>query len=584
MRGSFARQRLHGLLTSQAFGAAGALVACVADMVIAGNLVGVDAMSGIAAVVPVTIGAQFVARLVYCGAGYLFAKCQGEMAPDRARRVVGLSIEASVAVGALILVASLVGRDSYLDLMGITGAVREQAALYWRWIFVYHALSPLTTTMWRLVYADGETVTTAVADLLSPPLTIGLSILFTKMTGSAAGAALGILVGVSATDLIMMFHLFRKTNAVVPAWNFSIGGLRELVSYSLTDSSTKLCQCGFMAVVNKLVVATASSAYLPVAGMIALILQLRDMLDRIGDAYAPVAEMYLGERNLPRVSELAHHALSVAFAIGLAAMVAVGSLAPQIVALYGIPKGDVFNHSVIALRICALALPLSSVRSFLCSHYLVMDRIGLAVANTVSDEFMLTAGCATVFCLAWGLDAIWIGLPAGGLLTLVATFAYGWLCSRRKLPLLVPEGACAVRNLTFSPDASRIVRVRDEGERFLRQRGVVAETVSRIMLLVEECSMAVAEHNRKGASRIRVEASFLVDRSEARLVLRDTGAACDITDGDAQVTSLRSFVIAGLMKSFENRRYLNTIGCNRAVFAFANPISEANSPKQEELS
>ena len=52
------------------------------------------------------------------------------------------------------------------------------------------------------------------------------------------------------------------------------------------------------------------------------------------------------------------------------------------------------------------------------------------------------------------------------------------------------------------------------------------------------------------------------------MVIRDTGRTKDITDRDAQVSNLRSFVIAGLMSSYEDRRYLNTIGCNRAAFVF----------------
>lgn len=514
MRGSFAKQRLHGLLTTQAFGAGGALVACVVDMIVAGNLVGVDALAGIAAVLPVLVGAQFLARLVYCGAGYQFAKYQGLMDRERTRRVVGLSLEAAAVVGLAFFAVTALGRDLYLDYMGLSGAVREQAVLYWRWIMVYHSISPLTMTMWWLVYADGETVVTAVADTTSPFLTIVLSVVFTRMTGTAAGAALGVLVGLISTDMLSLLHLLRKSNAVVPVWNFSWRGLREIVSYSLTDSVAKLCQCGFVAVVGKLVVFSASVAYLPVVSMVALVQQLCDILNRIGNAYTPIAAMYLGERNLPRLRELARHSLLIAVVAGVLLLAVVEILAPQIVTLYGIPQGEVFDSCVIVLRGGALG----------------------------------------------------VGLPAGVILTLIAVAVYCWAVERQR-PLLIPKDRNAVLNLTFTPDAERIVRARDEGERFLRTQGVGSEVVARIMLLVEECAMSAAEACRR-RERMSIEASFLVDADAVTLVLRDTGKARDITDGDAQVTSLRSFVIAGLMRSYENRRYLNTIGCNRAVFSF----------------
>lgn len=574
MRVSFASQRLHGLLTTQAFGAGGALVACVVDMIVAGNLVGVDALAGIAAVLPVLVGAQFLARLVYCGAGYQFAKYQGLMDRERTRRVVGLSLEAAAVVGLAFFAVTALGRDLYLDYMGLSGNVREQAVLYWRWIMVYHSISPLTMTMWWLVYADGETVVTAIADTTSPFLTIVLSVVFTRMTGTAAGAALGVLVGLISADMLSLLHLLRKSNAVVPTLNFSWRGLWEIVSYSLTDSVAKLCQCGFVAVVSKLVVFSASVAYLPVVSMVALVQQLCDILNRIGNAYTPIAAMYLGERNLPRLRELARHSLLIAVVVGVLLLAVVELLAPQIVTLYGIPRGDVFDSCVIVLRGGALALPIASVLLFLCSHYLVLGRIALSVTNTVLMSFLLTASSAVAFCLAWGVGALGVGLPAGVILTLIAVAVYCWAVERQR-PLLIPADRNAVLNLTFTPDAGRIVRARDEGERFLRTQGVGSETVARIMLLVEECAMSAADACRR-AERMSIEASFLVDGDAVTLVLRDTGEARDVTDGDAQVTSLRSFVIAGLMRSYENRRYLNTIGCNRAVFSFVSGVAHSH--------
>lgn len=49
---SFARIRLNLLLKSQAFGALGAFACCVTEMIVAGNIVGVDALAGIAATAP----------------------------------------------------------------------------------------------------------------------------------------------------------------------------------------------------------------------------------------------------------------------------------------------------------------------------------------------------------------------------------------------------------------------------------------------------------------------------------------------------------------------------------------------------
>lgn len=569
LSGTFAVRRLNALLKAQAFGALGALVPRLTDMIVSGNVIGVDALAGIAATVPVTIGALFLGKLVYCGSGYLYAKCQGEFDREGAREIAGMALELAAVVGALIYATMFFGRDMYMDLMGISGSIREQAVAYWRWTSVYLAVFPSLMVMWRLVYADGETVTTAIGDVCQPVFALVLTVVLAKATGSAGGSALGTLIAEIAADSIMMLHLFRKANTIAPKWCFSLARAKELVFYSLTDASTRLCQCGFMAVVNRLVVYAASAEFLPVVGVIALLLELREVLDKIGDAYTPIAEMYLGEGNLRQLRILARHALSVAAAVGAGLMAALAFFAPEVVAFYGIPRGLVFDHSVTALRICCVALPVSSVIAFMTSHYLVLGRVAMSVTLTVAAEFLMTAGCASVFCFFWGLDALWIGLPFGGFLALVVTMAYAWMVDRRDFPMLIPPAGDGVLTVSFVPETGRIVRVRDEVERFLSERDVPAATIGRIMLLVEECAMALLDNNGKKARKIVAEGSFHVEPESVRVVIRDTGRICDITDDDARVSGLRSFVIAGMMRQYSDRRYLNTIGCNRAAFTFS---------------
>lgn len=63
MKLSFARNRLNALLRTQAFGAVGSLVPRITDMFVSGSVVGVNALAGIVAVMPVTIGALFVGKV-----------------------------------------------------------------------------------------------------------------------------------------------------------------------------------------------------------------------------------------------------------------------------------------------------------------------------------------------------------------------------------------------------------------------------------------------------------------------------------------------------------------------------------------
>lgn len=568
MKLSFARKRLNALLLAQGFGFIGALVPRLTDLFVSGNIVGMDALTAIAAVMPVTIGALFVGKLVYCGSGYLFAKYQGEFRHDRACEVVGISLELAVFVGLIIWTTMFFGRDFYFDLMGLEGSVREQAVSYWTWNAVLLAIFPADMVMWRLVYADGETVTTAIADLSQPFFTLALAIPLAKATGSAGGSALGTLIAELLAYLIMVLHLFRKSNAIVPKWNFSLPLAKELVTYALTDSSSRLCQCAFLVVVNRMVIHAGSVRLLPVVSVVALVVEFREVLDKIGDGYMPIAEMYMGEGNRPRFRELVRQGAGTAAVVGIACAALIFAFAPQIVTAYGISAGDVFNRAVSALRLSALSIPFASVMAFLTSHLLVLNRIALSLWGTLLEQFALTSLCSVVFCGLWGVDALYFGMPLGVLLTFVVLALYCRFRDGKIFPEPAFQKGNAILNISFRPSPERIIFLRNQAEAFLSAHGVPTPTIMRIALLTEECSMALIDRHASRTKRLIAEISLTISKGSVQVVFRDTGTIGNLTDGDAPVSGLRSFVIAGLMQAIQSRKYLNTIGCNRMMLTF----------------
>ena len=65
----------------------------------------------------------------------------------------------------------------------------------------------------------------------------------------------------------------------------------------------------------------------------------------------------------------------------------------------------------------------------------------------------------------------------------------------------------------------------------------------------------------KGKSEVTVDLN-----DGLMLVLRDDGEIFDITDADARVSSLRSYLVSELMTAIPNRRNLTTTGFNRNIF------------------
>ena len=116
-------------------------------------------------------------------------------------------------------------------------------------------------------------------------------------------------------------------------------------------------------------------------------------------------------------------------------------------------------------------------------------------------------------------------------------------------------------DLELEPEA--VCRTSAAVESHLRERGVDGRRASKAALLVEEALMVVRERN---AGR-QIKAEVTVDLNDGlTVVLRDDGEIFDITDADARVSSLRSYLVSNLMTALPNRRNLTTTGFNRNVF------------------
>ena len=150
--------------------------------------------------------------------------------------------------------------------------------------------------------------------------------------------------------------------------------------------------------------------------------------------------------------------------------------------------------------------------------------------------------------LALGLVALYV-LARGG---------------RSGFPFLMPKGReAALRVFDLELDPVSICDVSASVGTHLGAKGVKGRSASKAALLVEEALMVV--HDRNSGKRIKAEVT--VDLNDGlMLVLRDDGAIFDITDADARVSSLRSYLVSNLMTEIPVRRNLTTTGFNRNVF------------------
>ena len=86
------------------------------------------------------------------------------------------------------------------------------------------------------------------------------------------------------------------------------------------------------------------------------------------------------------------------------------------------------------------------------------------------------------------------------------------------------------------------------------------------------------EKNKKAKKPVLIEFSLFYEGDSVLIVERDSGDLFDLTDSYSQVKGLSSFILTGLMKAHDEKKYLVTTGYNRNMIRFARGSAGGEEP------
>lgn len=561
---TFATAKFRALLPAATFAMLAEFLMGVSDMAVAGHLLGETSLASLNLLQPVFNIVSFLALMVGTGASVLFSTAIGEFRERRAHEFFTQGFYSAVGLGALLLLALLFGLPALLALAGASGEVTENALVYGRWFLPCAVLEPLFVFLSGMCYSDGDGRinlfaygTQLVSNfLLSVPLTLGCG-----LAGCAAASVLGHGLAIG----VLCGHFLRKGNNLRFVRHFSFRETLRICWCAAGDASLKLCYAVLFFLLNVYVVHRFGTATLPILAVTVTVLGLAEIFDGVGKAVQPLASVYIGERNDRRTRSVMNTALLVALAESLLVTMAL-MLAPGLVTgLVGLSDPALKPAAETAVRLASLGLVATAVMMLFNSYYTFIAREGLAALLSTVTMFAVPVALVPPCGSAWGENGVWLALGLAPVLSVVGLSAAVCLKEgRARFPyLLDPSRRERIRVFDLTLDPVSVCSASAGVAAHLKACGQADALATRAALLVEETLMVV--HNRNGGDRIMAEAT--VDLNDGpTLVLRDDGTIFDLTDADARISSLRSYLVSNLMTAIPNRRNLTTTGFNRNVF------------------
>jgi len=563
---NFGVRKFRSLLLAGSFTVLAGYIVRLTDSIIAGNLIGSDALAGINLVAPLMSAVSFLGGLLATGMGTNYSISMGRLDRLGAHRFFTQAIWSAIIFGGALSLVFLFGRDTYLSFMGADAAATAHAADYMRWYWPVAVMEVINTILVSLGYADGDSklCMTAYTVLFVSNAIISVGAVLLGM--GTAGCAMGSVVSEALSAAVMVFHFFGKTNSCRFVRHFSLRDSWRIAAASFGDAAAFLCDALLLLFLNKFLIARFGSELLPVLGVAMTLWGFLGFFNGIGVAIQPIVTVYYGEGNTKSVRTVMSAALWASVIEGVAFM-AVFLIWPELVIrLVGVSEPELVREGCLAVRCMCGGFVALAFAGLFNSYYMFVERAALAGVVTFAC-YLLMPVFAVAACSLMGPTGIWCGLGIGPFLgCAVASLVVLAVGGKARYPLMLDmsrEKDVLVAGLEFNEQEIVSTSRQVAGE--MIKRGIPELTVMRTSLMTEEVLMAVRDRNRGR----KVIGEVVLDMSDGVvLTLRDDGEIFDITDSDAKISSLRSFLVASVMERQAGRVNLVTTGFNRNVFRF----------------
>ena len=564
----FCEKKFNSMLISGTFTKAVMYLMLLSDSIIAGHFIGPSGVAGINAITPVTAIVTFFGDLLSTGVGIVFSREVGAMHKRRANEIYGQGLILSIGLGLVSALLLLVFQNAYFRWSGVTGDILENALKYYRLVPVNAFLTIVIFYLEQMVYSDGDELCNNICYGFQIGGNIVCSIILTRFLGMT-GIILGSVIGNSLGILACLWHYFRKENTLRFVWHLSFRDFLLTSRYSIVDSSVYICWGLMDYVMISFVSGRFGESGLITLAVVVSLIEFGVVMDGVGMAMQPLIGTYFGERNHQLIRRVMRSGIRAAVIEGLAATALIWIFTRQFCALFGIAGGETLAPSMAALRIVSLGFTFCSVVSLTTSYYMLIDHIGMATCIACLQNGLLYILLPVLGALAFGMDGMWAGFAAAPVLTLLCAFLFVYLrFGRQQFPFLLNDMGSEIEVLdgTLSPETASDLSRRVES--CLRSHRYPDRLAHRAALFAEEISLTVLEINRQAKKPVLIEFSLFLEDDSVLMIERDSGMLTDLTDPDARISGLSSFILSGMMEAHREKAYLVTTGYNRNMIRF----------------
>lgn len=400
----------------------GGNISFMVDHVIAGRVLGSNALAAMSMVNPLFFLLTTIGTLICVGSSTLASISIGGEDKKTANKLFTLTTILVLVLGGLLSLAGIILIDPIVSILSDGKQIENMVYEYCRGLIPGSICIMAVYIPLNFFRIEGRGHLGMIMFLIMAALDIALDLLFTVVMGMGMyGLAIATVFSSLIAVIIMFPFLFIKGGG----YRFvSIGKSIRLVNGIVIAGSPPALNNLYTVIrtfiLNTLIlavggpVAVASFAFINSVNTLA-----QAVVSGISQTVSPLVGVFYGEHDVLSIKKV----FTLAIKFGIAAMVGfsllVSVFAKQICLLFGLTSAEQQYIAIPALIICSVSLIGAMVNSIFVYYYMTMGRTNIANRITLCRGLVFIIAAAIILSQTWGIYGIWVSFSISELLTLL---------------------------------------------------------------------------------------------------------------------------------------------------------------------
>ena len=551
-------------------------IAMIVDSIIAGNILGKNALAAINLLSPVAQLYFSLTILFGLGASSVIAVAKGKNDKTLANRIFTTTFIAVVLLCVVLMAIQLPLAGGICSLLTKDKVLNPLLYQYYIPFILGTPLNLILLCSTYFIRTDNRPRFASNIVIVANIINLIMDYVYMGVLGMGiAGSSIATVTGYAVGFVMMITHFTSKKSTM--HFDFSIvkipkkffGIFSELITVGLSGALGTLLITVKMLFLNWIIQSTGgrdAMASYSICSSSQIFMSM--FITGASQTMIPIVGVCLGEKDFDGIRYAFRRAFTILARSSVGIMLFICVAPEPVIQLFGITAENDIANAIPAMRINALSFPALAFSFLLLYYYMAIQRKTLSTTIAVVNGIAILIPSALILSVFFGITGVWISLVVAQVGTLVVLYFIIMVIKRKS------KGKYQSFYLLEFNDNNEIVSLSFKGSKenasgvslyltsFLTSHNIEKNIANRIAVAVEGISADIAERTCK-KKKADIDIRIMIDGGDTIISIRDNGEPYDIVPNDSEEKTLSEIeVVKAVSKSVE---YSSVLGFNRLV-------------------